>query len=55
MKDTGHVTEMLTIVFFDFLGVFHHFSINIRTEVRFLFALRNERTLVACNIKRDFY
>ena len=35
MKDTGHVTEKMTLVFFDFLGVFHRFNINIRIEVHF--------------------
>ena len=33
MKDTGHVTKTIDIDFFDFLGGFHRFSINIRIEV----------------------
>ena len=47
MKDTGHVTEKLTLVFFlAFLGGFHRVSINIRIEVHvFSFPLGNERTL----------
>ena len=37
-----------------FLGVFHRFSINIRIEIHlFLFALGNERTLVACKSLRS--
>ena len=40
--------------FFDFLGVIFHFSINIRIEVHFfVFALGNERTLVACKSLRS--
>ena len=35
--------------FFEFLGVFHRFSINIRIAVHFLsFVLGNEKTPVAC-------
>ena len=47
----------IDIFFFDFLGVFHRFSINIRIEVQkctlFSFALGNERTLVACKSLRS--
>ena len=54
MKETGHMTEKLTLIFFfDLLEVFRRFSINIRIEVHclfvclfFPFALENERTLV---------
>ena len=35
MKDTGHVTEKLTLIFFYFIGVFHCFSINIRIKEHF--------------------
>ena len=34
MKDTGHVTEKLILIF-RLLGVCHRFSINIRIEVHF--------------------
>ena len=52
MKDTGHVTEKLTFIFSTF-WIFHRFSINIRTDVHFcLFALGNERILVACKSLR---
>ena len=55
MKDTGHMTEILTLIFFFyFFGVFHCFSINIRIEVHlFLFVLGNERTLIACKSLRS--
>ena len=41
MEDTGHVTEKLTMIFFNFLGVFHRFSINIiiKIEVHLFFCI----------------
>ena len=40
--------EKIDIDDFDFLGVICRYSINIRIEVHFLFALGNGRTQVAC-------
>ena len=49
MKDTGRVTKNLTLIFFLLLWVICRVSINIRIGLHlFAFALRNERTLVAC-------
>ena len=44
MKDTSHMTEKLTLIFSLFLWVMCRFSINIRIEGHFLFALGNDRT-----------
>ena len=54
MKDTGHVTKILTWILFDFQGLFvASVYIYIRIEVPFLFAFGNERTLVACKSLRS--
>ena len=54
MKDTGHVTEKLTLIFFfDFLGVFHRLCINIRIEVHFCSFASGNETLVACKSLRS--
>ena len=54
MKDTGQVTEKLTLIFFDILEGFHRFSMNIRIEVHFLsFGFGKERTLVSCKSFRN--
>ena len=41
MKDTGHMTKKIDMYFFDFLGVFHRFSINLRIEVHLFACIGN--------------